>query len=544
MKRVGGIFEAVAEPSNLELAFWKASRGKCARADQREFAANLGEELAKLRAGLLDGTYPVGEYRRFTVYEPKERVICAAAFRERVLHHALMNVLEPWIEKWLVFDTYACRKGKGQLAAVRRAQSFARKYGWFLKCDVRKFFDSIPHEGVEGMLERKIKDRRAAAWLMKIVDTYETTPGRGLPIGNLTSQHLANLYLDRLDRLFAAAPGPRRGYVRYMDDFACWSDDKAFLLKMRDAAADFLRRELGLELKEAPFVNRSAHGMDFLGMRVYPGRVRAARASLDRFKRKSRLYDRLLAEGVWSESLYQERMTALTAFLQQADTLGWRRKASGSNRVQRGGSWNNNARNCRSANRDNDNPSNDNDNNGFRLCCSAAPQEPESPAVHGAARLGKTDEHPRPRAASRQNAERRAGLLPEQVAVRASAGETDFNGKRFYGTSFSMASTESYRDKLRLASRSRMADRVVSLGVSPSSSRTIGETKPRCSRVCMRRMFMAVDVVMPRRAKRSSARRLISGLTRKAIVDVAMSDAPFCLTDARSVSRLPHGCKR
>ena len=444
MKRAGHLFEAVVEPANLELAFWKASRGKRARADQRAFAANLAEELARLREGLIDGTYPVGDYRRFTVYEPKERVICAAAFRERVLHHALMNVLEPWIEKWLIYDTYACRKGKGQLAAVWRAQGFARKYRYFLKCDIRKFFDSVPHEGIEEMLERKIKDRRVVSWLMKIVDTYETTPGRGLPIGNLTSQHLANLYLDKLDRYvishkehkehreaFSVEPNPSKpgrqnlcdlcvlcgkneiGYVRYMDDFVVWSDDKAALCRMRDAVAEFVQRELGLELKESPYINRTSHGMDFLGMRVYPGRVRANRASLERFERKAGLYDRLLADGTWSEAMYQERMTALTAFLQQADTLGWRRKASGSNRVQRGGSWNNNAQNCRSANRNNNNPSNRNNNNGFRLCCSAAPQDSENRAVPGAvpfAGIGRDgarpsrDEYPRPRGAGRRAA--------------------------------------------------------------------------------------------------------------------------------------------
>lgn len=416
MKRVGHIFEAVVEPTNLELAFWKASRGKRARQDQREYAANPDVELAKLREGMIDGTYPIGKYRRFTVYEPKERIICAAAFRERVLHHALMNVLEPWFEKWLIFDTYACRKGKGQLAAVKRAQGFARKYRYFLKCDIRKFFDSIPHEGIEDMLNRKIKDQRVVAWLMKIVDTYETTPGRGLPIGNLTSQHLANLYLDRLDRLRSIADDcsqepPRVGYVRYMDDFVFWADDKAVLCAIRDAVADFVQRELGLALKESPYINRTAHGMDFLGMRIYPGRTRANRASLDRFERKSRLYDRLLADGIWNEATYQERMTALTAFLQQADTLGWRRKASGSNRVQRGGSWNNNANNCRSAYRNNNNPSNRNNNIGFRLCCSAAPQDSENRAVPVAVPFAVSDEYPCLCGAGRRDAERHAGLL-------------------------------------------------------------------------------------------------------------------------------------
>lgn len=381
MKRLGHVFDSAVEPENLKLAFWKASRGKRARADQRAFAANLEPELANLRRVMLDGSYPVGNYRRFTVYEPKERIICAAAFPERVLHHALMNVLEPWLEKKLIYDTYACRKGKGQLAAVKRAQHFARRYKYFLKCDIRKFFDSIPHEGIEEMLECTIKDPRIKEWLTRIVDTYETSPGKGLPIGNLTSQHLANLYLNGLDR-FVSTQG-KIGYVRYMDDFLVWSDEKAELCSIRNLTADFVWRVLGLELKPTPYINRTSHGVDFLGLRVYPQVIRANRASLDRFNRKSRQYDMLLANGVWNEQTYQSRMTALTAFLEQADTLGWRRKASGSNRVQRGGSWNNDANNCRSANRNNNNPSNRNNNNGFRLCCSAAPQDSENRAVHG-----------------------------------------------------------------------------------------------------------------------------------------------------------------
>ena len=400
MKRIGNIFDAVVEPTNLELAFWKASLGKRSRDDQRLYQANLDEELMRLREGLIDGSYPVGNYRRFVVCEPKERTICAAAFRERVLHHALMNVLEPHIERWLIFDSYACRVGKGQLRAVRRAQQFAKRYRWFMKCDIRKFFDSIPHEGLDDMLNRKLKDQQIIDWLMRIVATYETTPGRGLPIGNLTSQHLANLYLDQIDRFASGPRGVRTqprthfGYVRYMDDFVYWSDDKTALLELRKRLAEFVEARLGLSLKQTPYVNRTAKGMDFLGMRVFPQTIRANRASLGRFKRKVRIYDWELAQGYWDESTYQQRMAALTAFLQEADTLGWRREflrkeegrrreASGSNRVIRGGSWNNNAQNCRSANRNN-NPSNNNNNNGFRLCCSAAPQEGELPAVPAA----------------------------------------------------------------------------------------------------------------------------------------------------------------
>ena len=130
MKRAGGLFERVLAYENLRLAFWKASHGKRAREDQRTYAARLDEELARLRDGLADGSYPVGDYRTFVVREPKERLICAAPFRERVLHHALMNVCEPHFERWLAADTFACRRGKGLAAALARGAALARrKYG-------------------------------------------------------------------------------------------------------------------------------------------------------------------------------------------------------------------------------------------------------------------------------------------------------------------------------------------------------------------------------------------------------------------------------
>ncbi len=326
MRRAGGLFGSVLDMGNLRLAFWRASRGKRARADQREYAAHLDDELARLRAGLADGTYPVGEYRRFTVREPKERLVCAAPFRERVLHHALMNVLEPWVERWLVFDAYACRRGKGQIAAAARALGFARRYRHFLKCDVRRFFDSVPHAGIEAMLRRKVKDGGVVWWLMRIVRTYEASPGRGLPIGNLTSQHLANLYLDPLDRSRGggALAGAPFGYVRYMDDFVYWADSREALRRARDAAGALLLGGLGLRLKEQPFLNRTAHGMDFLGYRVRPDGLRASREALRRYRRKVRACGMLFRAGALSEGGYQDRLTALTAPLLAARTRGWR----------------------------------------------------------------------------------------------------------------------------------------------------------------------------------------------------------------------------
>jgi len=324
MKRVGNLFEMVVEPENLRLAFWKASRSKRHRPDQRAFAADLEAEVQRLKTGLLNGNYPVGHYTRFMIYDPKEREICAAAFPERVLHHALMTVCEPHFEKWLIFDTYACRKGKGQFKAVRRAQEFAKKNGWFLKSDVRKFFDSIPHDRLKALLRRKFKDVELLTWFDRIIDTYETQPGHGLPIGNLTSQYFANLYLDPLDR-FIKESLRVKGYVRYMDDFSVWHTSKVELKQIRCEIVAFAQDSMGLSLKGEPYLNRTRHGMDFLGMRVFPQAVHLNRRSKKRFAVKVRGYEWQLACGSLSEADFQERVTALTAFVQQADTLELRR---------------------------------------------------------------------------------------------------------------------------------------------------------------------------------------------------------------------------
>jgi len=192
--------DAVAEPDNLRLAFWKAAKGKRGKLDCRTFQARLDDHLHELREDLLADRVSVGEYHYFQIRDPKERTICAASFRERVLHHALMNVCEPIVERAAIFDSYACRRGKGRLAAIHRAQHFAVKHRWFLKLDIRKYFDSVVHTVLETLLETKIKDPAVLRLFGRIIDSYATGLGRGLPIGNLTSQHFANFYLAPLDR--------------------------------------------------------------------------------------------------------------------------------------------------------------------------------------------------------------------------------------------------------------------------------------------------------------------------------------------------------
>jgi hypothetical protein len=201
-----------------------------------------------------------------------------------------------------------------------------------MKCDFRKYFDSIPHDRLKFALARKFKDRKVLDWFYKIIDSYEKTDGRGLPIGSLTSQHFANFYLDPLDRYLSGAhgrasvPASRCKYIRYMDDFVFWSNQKEDLIALRRHLVDFIHNELDLEFKQEPFINRTIHGMDFLGMRIFPNAVRLSRQSRVRYQRKMKAYDSFYLKGVWDDNEYQARITALTAFADQAQSRSWRRK--------------------------------------------------------------------------------------------------------------------------------------------------------------------------------------------------------------------------
>ena len=213
MRRAGRLFEQIVARDNLRLAVHKALRGKRSKGDARAFVASLDSNLDALRAALERGDVVLGESHQFTIFDPKERLITAPCFRERVLHHAIMNVCEPVFERWLIDDTFAYRKGRGRLAALDRARRFAARHDSFLKLDVRKYFDSISHEILLARLERLFKDRRLLDLFRRIIARFATTPGRGVPIGRLTSQHSANCYLGAFDR-FVKEDLRVQGYVR------------------------------------------------------------------------------------------------------------------------------------------------------------------------------------------------------------------------------------------------------------------------------------------------------------------------------------------
>lgn len=328
MKRQGRLIEQLVTLENLYLAFYKAQRGKAGKTEDVEYGKNLQKNLANLQQQLLTGDVEIGSYRYFTIYDPKQRLICAAPFSQRVLHHALINVCHPLFERRQIFDSYASRQDKGTYAALERAKKFTGHYNWFLKLDVRKYFDSLDHSVLKSQLRRLFKNRCLLEIFDRIIDSYWVTKGKGVPIGNLTSQYFANHYLSQLDH-FVKESLKIRAYVRSMDDMVLWHDDKEFLLdsglKLREYSADKLK----LTIK--PFcLNRKSHRLPFLGYLLYPETTHLAQRSRVRFIRKIQEYDYYLESENWSQKEYQQHVLPLINFTEYARAREFRKKLNSS----------------------------------------------------------------------------------------------------------------------------------------------------------------------------------------------------------------------
>ena len=324
MKRAGNLIESIADLNNLHLAFYKARKGKNYSRAVVDFRKNFDENIKGIRDEILSANANVGNYRYFKVFDPKERLICAASFKERVLHHAIINVCHYYFEKFQIEDSFATRIGKGQYAALERAKANAKKYKYFCKFDCRKYFDSISHDILLSKLSHIFKDKALLAIFESIVDSYCVDENRGVPIGNLTSQYFANFYLAFADR-YAKQTLRIKGYVRYMDDVVIWHDEKDELLKISGLFTKFLNRELNLSLKPL-CLNSSKSGLPFLGYTLFPDIIRLNKSSKKRFLRKYKNYAAKFDKGVWTQEDYVLHTRPLFAFAQFADSLEFRTK--------------------------------------------------------------------------------------------------------------------------------------------------------------------------------------------------------------------------
>lgn len=327
MRQFGGLWEEVTTFSNLYRATGRAVRGAKRTAEVQEFLYDLEHELLLLKKELLTGTYSPSGYRTFTIHDPKRRVISAAPFRDRVLHHAVCDVIQPVLENIFSESSYACRKSKGTHRALKRATVLMRKNEYFLKCDVSKFFNSVDHSVLKKLLEQRFKEPELLSLFGRIID--EPVPGcecgKGLAIGNLTSQCFANLYLTGLDLMILHQLRPC-GYIRYMDDFVLFGSDTDELHGFLYEITEFLNNKLKLALKpEATFVASANHGLPFLGMQLFRSTVRVNGKSLNRLNRKLRWRTSQYLLGEISEENYERSLSSIFGHLAHADTLGLRR---------------------------------------------------------------------------------------------------------------------------------------------------------------------------------------------------------------------------
>ena len=327
MPRCEPSFSRVASFLALVRAARVAARGHRRSPEVADFLLEVEVNALALERELLAGTYRPGAYRTFCVRDPKPRVISAPPFRDRVVHHALCAELEPALERGAAPESFACRRGKGTLAAIHHARSLARRFRYWLKLDVRRFFETASHAVLRRLLFRRVSDPGLRGLVDRLLDAGApgSPPGRGLPIGNLTSQHFANFYLGPVDRLVKRELRPG-GYCRYMDDILLFGQHREPLWTAHRRIRE--RASYGLELELRREVTRLApvsEGVPFLGFVVFPGTVRFDPRRVRRWWRRMDGLERGLDAGRLSEEDAARSAASLVGWAMHGDTLMLRR---------------------------------------------------------------------------------------------------------------------------------------------------------------------------------------------------------------------------
>ena len=333
------LFNSIASfPALLEAAH-RAAAGKRGKPGVAAFLANQEKEVLRLERELRSGRYRPGRYKTLEIFEPKHRIVSAAPFRDRVVHHALCTVCAPIFERGFIFDSYANRKGKGAHRAVARYERFRDRFRHVLRCDIYRYFPAIDHAILKGDLRRRIACPDTLKLADRIIDAsnpqepvIQYFPGddlftpherrRGLPIGNLTSQFFANVYLDGLDH-FCKEILRAKGYVRYVDDFALFHDDPDMLREWKIKISRFLEgRRLRLHPRKS-YICATADPARFLGYLLLPnGSRRLPEENVRRFRNQLRgLRDRCRAGSLGCDE-YKRRVSAWVAHAGHANT--WR----------------------------------------------------------------------------------------------------------------------------------------------------------------------------------------------------------------------------
>jgi RNA-directed DNA polymerase len=341
LKTYKNLYPQICKFENLYQAYRLARRGKRDRAAVADFEFNLEANLLRLQDELQAQIYAPGAYHNFYIYEPKRRLVSAAPFRDRVVHHALCQVIEPVWENRFIQHSYACRMGKGAHAALNQAQAWVRQYRYAFHGDIVKYFPSIDHQILRNLMAKKISDKQTMGLIDRILDSgaciqsnerpqlyfpgddlFAVLRPTGLPIGNLTSQFWANVYLHELD-MFVKQELGCPAYLRYMDDFLLLDDEKTRLHGWREAIQDFLGGHLRLMLHlRKSLVFPARVGLDFCGFILFSTHRRLRRSSVRRFVKRFRRQREAYRRGELSLDKMSKSVRCWIAHAAHGDT--WR----------------------------------------------------------------------------------------------------------------------------------------------------------------------------------------------------------------------------
>ncbi len=332
MKTYKNLFEQITLFENLLSAANKAAKSKRSQPAVLSFFEKLEDNLYRLQNELRRANYKPGEYTTFHIYDPKPRLISAAPFRDRVVHHALMNIIAPLLERSFIFHSYANRIGKGTHRAIRQYQNYLREYEFVLKCDIKKYFPSIDHAILKSLIRQRVACEQTLWLIDAIIDgsnpqeeIHDYFPGdnlftpderrKGLPIGNLTSQFFANYYLNPLDH-FIKEQLRCRAYLRYVDDFVLLSNSKYQLWEWKDKAKNFLE-DYRLKLHPSRCqVYPTKIGYRFLGQIVFKTHRLLPSANVRKFKKRLKQWNNNPPEN------QQQRIASWVGHASQANTFG------------------------------------------------------------------------------------------------------------------------------------------------------------------------------------------------------------------------------
>lgn len=302
MKTYNKLYTKLCSKENILLAFNKAKKGKSKKDYVIDFQLNLEYNLNELRDELINKRYLPSPLKKFIIRDPKTRIIHSSIFRDRIIHHAIVNLLEPIFEKIFIYDSFASRKNKGTHSAVKRFRQFINKVsnngsliknpysnnsikGFVLKADIKHYFDSIDHKVLINIIKRKITDKDLIEVIEKVLNNFETEKGKGLPLGNYTSQFFANVYLNELD-YYVKHILKVKYYIRYVDDFVILHKNKKRLEYFKNCIENFLPC---LKIKLHPDKTKIyalRNGINFLGYRVFYYYILLRKRNIKYFKKK------------------------------------------------------------------------------------------------------------------------------------------------------------------------------------------------------------------------------------------------------------------